>query len=113
MVVTIPTCQVTHDQASLAEDKEHPCRRTVWEQEGALVPCYFFQVQGNGHLPDEEGSVLPSPEAARAAAATLMGELLKDADGEFWKGAEWQMQVVDEQGVTVCVLIVKGMAGDR
>ncbi len=37
----------------------------------------------------------------------LAGELLTEADGRFWTGAEWQLRVTDEQGATVCVLTVK------
>ncbi len=73
------------------------------------MPRYFFNIEGGLHpAPDEEGILLPSPDEARAQAATAAGEMLKDLDGRFWDDSEWQMHVTDEQGVTVCILAIKG-----
>jgi hypothetical protein len=38
----------------------------------------------------------------------LAGEMLKDLDGNFWNGADWWLQVRDEQGATVCTLRFSG-----
>jgi hypothetical protein len=72
------------------------------------LPRYFFHIQGGLNVPDEEGTVLPGPEQARAQAAIAAGELLRDLDGSFWDNSEWQMLVIDELGRTVCTLTIKG-----
>jgi hypothetical protein len=76
------------------------------------VPRYFFNVEGDGSPPDKEATVLSSPEAARSAAVVATGEMLRDADGGFWSGPDWQMHVTDEQGATVCTLTVRGSTGE-
>ncbi len=73
------------------------------------MPRYFFNVEGS-RFPeqDEDGIVLAGPAEARSALVTLAGELLKEADGGFWTGAEWRLRVTDEQGATVCALTITG-----
>lgn len=74
------------------------------------MPRYFFNVEGNAYYPhDAEGIVLADADEARSHAVVAAGELLKDADGEFWDKPEWRMQVTDEEGGTVCILVVRGM----
>ncbi len=76
------------------------------------MPRYFFNVEGGPYPDNDEGTLLSGPEQARSAAATLAGELLKDVDGAFWGGPEWRLHVTDEQGATVCMLSIKGIAGE-
>ena len=66
------------------------------------MPRYFFNVQDSRTIPDEVGTVLAGPDEARALAVTAMAEAVRDLGSEFWKAAEWQMHVTDEQGGTVC-----------
>ena len=77
------------------------------------MPRYFFSTEGDGSIPDEEGTVLPGPKEARDAAATLAGELLTGADGRFWGSPEWRLLVTDEGGATVCTLTIKGTTGEE
>ena len=61
-------------------------------QGGSALPRYFFNVEGNPFYPeDDEGVVLPGMKEARSQAVIAAGELLKDADGEFWDKPEWRM----------------------
>lgn len=65
---------------------------------------YFFHVSdGTEHI-DREGVELSGPDQARIQAVVASGEMLKDLDGGFWKGEDWQMRVVDETGGAVCTL---------
>ena len=47
---------------------------------------------------------MPGDDAARAAAITVSGELLKDLGGKFWTGHSWIMQVVRDDGGQICEL---------
>ena len=76
------------------------------------MPCYFFNVKGDGSSPDKEGTVLANPEAARSVAVVAAGEMLRDDSGTFWNGPDWRMHVTDEQGATVCTLTIKGSTGE-
>ena len=76
------------------------------------MPRYFFNVHDGRDIPDETGTVLPGPEAARNQAVIAAGEMLKDLDGKFWSASEWRMRVTDEQGATVCTLVFRGESGD-
>jgi hypothetical protein len=56
---------------------------------------YFFNVEGNGNiLNDEEGTVLSGPDVAMLQAAVIAAELAQDADE--YKG--YVVRVADEQG---------------
>ncbi len=68
------------------------------------MPRYFFNVQDGQNLPDHEGTVLADPAAARVMAVFTSGEMIRAHASQFWKDADWQMHVTDEQGATVCDL---------
>lgn len=69
----------------------------------------------------QDGSVAqPDPleardlDAARSEAAILAGQLLKDADGEFWRqGANWRVDITDAEGHVLNSLLIIGIAGHR
>ena len=73
------------------------------------MPRYFFNFQDRRTIPDEVGTVLPGPDEAHAQAVTAAAEAVRDLGSEFWKAAEWQMHVTNEQGATVCMLSIKGV----
>ncbi len=73
------------------------------------MPRYFFHVHDGRDIPDDIGTDLAGPDEARTIAVTAMGEAVKDLGAEFWKSAEWWMNVIDEQGATVCTLSIKGV----
>ncbi len=79
------------------------------QRKGRHAPRYFFTVEGS-EFPegDEDGTVLAGPAEARSALVTLASELLTEAHGRFWTGAEWRLRATDEHGATVCVLTIKG-----
>ena len=68
------------------------------------MPRYFFNVKDGQDLPDHEGTVLASPDAARVMAVFSSGEMLKAHAEKFWLDRDWQMHVTDEQGASVCDL---------
>ena len=81
------------------------------------MPRFFFNVDnGQGarrpEPPDREGTVLSGPEQAREEAIVLAGQMLRDLDGAFWDGGDWQLRVTDEAGATVCMLRFSGTKGE-
>ena len=75
------------------------------------MPRYFFNVKDGHDLPDDEGTVLASPQAARVMAVFTSGELLRGHADKFWVDRDWQMHVTDEQGASVCDLRFSGTVG--
>ena len=69
------------------------------------MPRYFFDVRDGTYYPDEIGSELPGLAAARSAAVTFAGELLRDQGDKFWAGEEWKVEVKDETGLILFTLI--------
>jgi hypothetical protein len=68
------------------------------------MPRYFFHVRDGVDIRDNEGLELESIDEVRAAAVTASGEAIRDLGRKFWAGEEWQMNVTDERGETVCTL---------
>lgn len=68
------------------------------------MPLYFFNVIDGKNIVDTEGTELAGLDEARAQAIMTAGEMLKDYGATFWGGEQWQMNVLDEAGVTVCRL---------
>ncbi|MCR0981540.1 DUF6894 family protein [Roseomonas populi] len=68
------------------------------------MPRYFFHLRDGKSLPDRAGTELPDVGAAKLRAVRLAGERLKEDDGAFWKGEEWQMEVVDCTGLVLFTL---------
>ena len=68
------------------------------------MPRYFFHVHDGQSFSDEDGVELGGIDEARDQAVVAAGEALRDKGGKFWKGGEWFMRVVDENGETVCRL---------
>ena len=67
------------------------------------MPRYFFHVYCERDLRDKDGTELPDMPAVRAEAIRAAGEMLRDLAGAF-TGAEWRMDVTDEEGRPVLVL---------
>ena len=67
------------------------------------MPRFFFHIHDGREIRDQEGTELPSIDEARKQAVRTAGEMLRDHD-DFWTGDVWTMNVVDERGITVCVL---------
>jgi len=61
------------------------------------MPRYYFNIHHQGLGDDAEGEELPDAGAAWREATLIAGELLKDIDGKFQPGQEWQLEVADEQ----------------
>lgn len=55
-------------------------------------------------MEDDEGTPLPSDDAARLEAVRVLGELLREKPELFWAHECFRLTVVDEAGATVVVL---------
>ena len=71
---------------------------------GPTTSRYFFHIHHADPDLDEVGTELPDVDAARAAAASLAHRLLLDDAEEFWRTADWSLEVKDETGRTVFAL---------
>lgn len=69
---------------------------------------YFFHIDYGELTRDEDGTLFPSHNAARAAAVNLLGELLRDEGDQFWGKPNVTITVADEAGVTLWTLTVEG-----
>jgi predicted phage gp36 major capsid-like protein len=68
------------------------------------MPRYFFHTQDGGTYTDRLGVELSGPGEARSKAIESAGEAIKDELRDMWSSGEWRMQVIDEDGETVCAL---------
>jgi hypothetical protein len=65
------------------------------------MPRYFFNVEDDRTIIDQEGTDLPNLRAAREEAVSTSAELLREgAGGSFWNGKPWRMWVTDQAGGT-------------
>jgi hypothetical protein len=63
------------------------------------MPRFYFHVNDDRTILDEEGTELPDMEAARREAITTAGEMLRDGSGAVvWGGKPWRMWVTDLPG---------------
>lgn len=68
------------------------------------MPRYFFDIEDVELRRDEEGEELEGLNAARIAAVTLSGELLRSFPDRFWSVGQWQCSCRDERGLVLFVL---------
>jgi hypothetical protein len=69
------------------------------------MPKYFFHVIDGYESLDTEGTDLPDLAAARNAAVTMSGQILRDGGGEtLWAGVPWRLWVTDGSGATLFTL---------
>jgi len=65
-------------------------------------PRFFFHLHDGQDLPDHEGTECKDPAEAHTQAVMTSGALLRDLGGRFWDSPDWEMNVTDEQGNSVC-----------
>lgn len=66
---------------------------------------YYFHVVDGDVSVDTEGTELLNLEAARSAAISAAGEILKEAGLKGWQGVEWQMHIADSNNKTLLKLV--------
>ena len=62
------------------------------------MPRFHFNVLDGVSILDEEGTEFPNWEEARTVAIRLAGEIFKDNAQHLSLGAQWRMEVTDEEG---------------
>ncbi|WP_428480365.1 DUF6894 family protein [Sphingomonas beigongshangi] len=75
------------------------------------MPIYRFTIDDGKGAPQPEPVELPSITHARSQAAILAGQLLHDADGEFWKNSNWRVDVRDENNLILSTILISGFDG--
>jgi hypothetical protein len=72
---------------------------SLTQTERAHMPRYFFNVEDDRTIIDQEGTDLPNLRAAREEAVSTSAELLRErAGGSLWNGKPWRMWVTDQAG---------------
>lgn len=71
---------------------------------------FYFHIEYGQTFPDEEGTELPDIAAARNAAVSLLGEMLKDDGDKFWTKPNITITVTDASGLVLWTLETVGMA---
>jgi hypothetical protein len=63
------------------------------------MSLYYFNLRDGHESLDNEGTELVDINAARAAAVTYSGEVLRERHGAtLWKGQPWELWVTDQPG---------------
>lgn len=68
------------------------------------MPRYHFHCEDGRRLPDPEGTVLPSDDAAKLEAVRVMAELLREDPHLFWAHECFRLTVTDDTNLTLFVL---------
>lgn len=71
------------------------------------MPRFYFDMSFGGGLEDSrdtEGQELEGLNAARIAAVTAAGEILRDFPDRFWSQGVWNCKVRDDTGASLFVL---------
>lgn len=74
------------------------------------MELFFFHIQYGEMIRDEEGVVLPGLNAARSAAVSMVGQMLRDDDDRFWAKPDLTVTVADGDNRTLWTLSVTGRA---
>ena len=69
---------------------------------------FFFHIEHGELSRDKEGTLLPGLEQARTAAASLVGELLRDEAHGFWGKPQITVTVEDEHGLVLWTIDTVG-----
>ncbi len=81
---------------------------TSLKRVGTAMERYFFHVEYGEHFHDVSGTLLPTPAAARSAAVSLLGEMLRDEGDRFWSKPDVIVTVTDASGLTLWTLTAYG-----
>jgi hypothetical protein len=75
------------------------------------MPRYFFDLECGQHILDEVGVDLVGPDAARHEAARVVGAMLQNDTGEFWKQAVCTLTVTNEDKLILFQILVDAIEG--
>lgn len=81
----------------------------VWRSFSLRVPHFHFQVRTESHVLLTEGAELEGLDEARLEAARRCGDLLKEHAAQIWADEDWRMDVTDENGLILFVLMITAM----
>jgi hypothetical protein len=63
------------------------------------MPRFFFHTEDGATFPDQDGTELEDLAAAKTAALTTLGEILRDDPDLFWAHQRFNLTCADAQGV--------------
>lgn len=70
---------------------------------------FHFQVRTPTHVLHTQVADLASLDAARVEAARRSGQLLSEHAAQLWVDEDWRMDVTDEKGLVLFVIIISTM----
>lgn len=71
---------------------------------------YFFHVQTNVRISDQDGTELDGPIEARREAIRTCGEIMQGAPESFWDSRPWSVTVTDATGLILWEVFMDGFA---
>lgn len=72
------------------------------------MPLFRFTVSNGSTAPQGDLIDLPDITTAQHDLTLLAGESLKDAGERFWHDGDWTFDLSDEDGLTLCSIMVHG-----
>ena len=70
------------------------------------MPRYFFHCADGMLERDEEGQELPDLAAAQLTAVQYAGLVLQGSPQDLWHHGSWRVEVADENGVLLFIVLV-------
>ena len=70
---------------------------------------FHFQVRTETHVMLTQAAEFRSADDARVEAARRIGKLLHEHAGKLWADEQWQMDVTDDTGLILFVIVVSAM----
>ena len=70
---------------------------------------FHFQVRTDTHVMLTDVADLRNADEARVEAAKRVGLFLHEHAGKLWADEHWQMDVTDERGLVLFVIMVQAM----
>jgi len=67
---------------------------------------YFFHTEDGACFTDEDGTDLPTLEAAKASAVAVLTDVLRDNPNEFWAHERYKITVTDDDGRVLFAIAV-------
>ncbi len=74
------------------------------------MPRYFFHIADSILIPDEDGTVLESLDAARVEAISVAAGMLRDHAADFWRSGEWRVIVTGEDHLILFTVSCQALA---
>ena len=73
------------------------------------MPRFFFHRTDGYFDPDNQGTEFPSLATAKLDAVRFAAESVKESPEDVWLDGTFRVEVSDEQGMLLCMVIILGI----